>query len=109
MTRLKFLLLALSLCVVTGTAGTSHAQSLRRATIYIQNPTSVYVNFSYKMGGDDWKKRRINSGYTLTMAGIADHYIAYNNGKGKVIQYKLAPGSTNYFSWSQGILSLRHR
>ena len=88
---------------------TGHAQGLTRITVYVQNPTSNTRSFLYKMGGDDWKTYTIYSGHTLTMTGIAPHYIRYDNAHHRTIQYKLTPGSTVYFSWSRGFLSVRHR
>lgn len=107
MQRLKFLLLALALVVVTG--DDARAQGLQRITVYIQNPTSGAIPFTYKKGGDDWYQCKIQPGYTMTMTGIANHLIRFQNGRGKVIQYKLSPGSTNYFQWSQGTLYMMHR
>ena len=107
MNGFKVILLALTLWVVTSDA--SHAQSLQRITVYVQNPTSGTLSFLYRMGGDDWQKYQIRSGHTLTMTGIANHCLRYDNGHRRNIQYTLTPGSTNYFSWSQGTLYLQHR
>lgn len=107
MPRIKLVLLAISLYCALSSAG--HAQSLKRQTVYIQNPTSKPVYFSYRMGGDEWKKCQINSGYTMTMTGIADHYISHTDGKNNVRQYKLSHPQTVYFSWINGVLWLKHR
>ena len=107
MNRFKFILLALALVAVTG--GVARAQALKRITVYIQNPTSGAIPFTYKKGGDDWYQCKIQPGYTMTMTGIANHLIRYQNGHGKVVQYTLTPDSTNYFQWSQGTLYMMHR
>jgi len=107
MKALRVVLFALAL--LTLTINTGHAQGLSRVTIYVQNPTSTTIRFLYRMGGDDWQKRYVGPGHTLTMTGIAPHYIRFDNGHGRNIQYRLTPGSTNYFSWSRGTLYFQHR
>jgi hypothetical protein len=107
MNGFKVILLALVICVLTSNAG--HAQPLQRVTVFVQNPTSGPLSFAYRMGGDDWRKYKIQSGHTLTMTGIANHYVRYDNGRGVNVEYRLTPGSTNYFSWSRGTLYLQHR
>lgn len=103
--RIIFFALTLSAVIIN----TGHAQGLTRATVFVQNPTSRTISFLYRMGGDDWQKRYVWAGHTLTMTGIADHYIRFDNGHGRTIQYRLTPGSTNYFSWSTGTLYFQHR
>ena len=107
-TRLQAIFAAIGMCLVASSA--AFAQGLERATIYIQNPTSRTVNFSYRMGGDDWQTIHIKSGYTMTMTGITPHLVNFGNGLGNGrTQYKLTPGSTNFFQWSGGKLDLLHR
>lgn len=106
--RLQAILAMIAFCLFP--ASGVFAQGLVQTTIYIQNPTSQTVNFSYRKGGDDWQKLHIDSGHTLTMNGIAPHLINFSNGVGSGrTQYKLTPGSTNYFQWSGGKLDLLHR
>lgn len=106
--RLQAICIAIGMCLFA--SGAASAQGLVQATIYIQNPTSHTVNFSYRMGGDDWQKFHLESGYTKTMTGIAPHLINFSNGVGNSrTQYNLTPGSTNYFQWSGGKLDLHHR
>ena len=107
MNRIKFIVLALALCIVTHSD--TDAQSLRRITVYIQNPTSNWVPFQYQMGGDDWKKIKIQSGHTMTMTGIANHRISFQDGQGDVVNYTFNSSGTSYFMWSQGVLGLRRR
>ena len=107
MKSLRIILFALALSLLS--VDTGHAQGLSQATVYVQNPTSGMLYFYYRMGGDDWQKQYIRGGHTLTFTGIAPHYIRYGNGHGRTIQYKLTPGSTNYFSWSNRTLYLQHR
>ena len=107
MNRLPLLILALAMFAMTGSVARS--QSLQRITVYVQNPTSGAINFSYRKGGDEWVKHKIQSGYTMTMTGIAPHLINFDNARGKRVQYSLRSGTTNYFQWSGGSLDLKHR
>jgi hypothetical protein len=107
MKAFRRILLALALSILIVPA--APASGLQRVTVYVQNPTSRAISFLYRMGGDDWTKYVIQSGYTLTMTGIADHYIRFDNGHHRTIQYRLTPGSTDYFAWSNGVLDVRHR
>lgn len=99
---MRFLLVFFALALAT----TAHAQGLRRTTVWIQNPTSNVLYFSHKAGGDDWRKTTLRSGYTQTFTGIDPHWVSFNNGKRKTIQYRLIGGTTNYFRWKNGALDL---
>lgn len=105
MSRIKFLLVALTLAIITG-AACQAAPSLQNITVYIQNPTSGKIAFSYVKGGDPWYVTSVKPGYTLTMKGIAPHKIRYQNGKGKIVTNTLQNGKTYYFKWSNGVLTL---
>lgn len=104
--KLRYLLLVVLLGIVA--MGVGHAQALQNITVHIQNPTSGTLNYSYKIGGDDWSKKTIRSGYTITYRGIAPHGIRYHNGQ-KVVFYTLKTSKTYYFAWRNGVLNLFHR
>lgn len=108
MHSVRFLLIALSLAVFTADSAQA-APTLQNITVYIQNPTSRNIAFSYRKGGDDWYKATIKPGFTMTMRGIAPHQIRFDNGKGKVIAYSFRSNRTNFFKWSNGSLNLYHR
>lgn len=103
-TRALLVVALLSLIAI----GVGHAQGLKNITVYIQNPTSSTLNFSYKKGGDDWFKKQIQSGHTQTFRGIAPHAIRFHNGQ-KVVSFSLSSSKTCYFSWRNKVLYLYTR
>ena len=96
-----FNLLAISLFIV---AAAAQAAPLAKLRVDIQNPTSGLLRYTYRMGGDDWQKHTIKPGFTQTLNGIANHYIRYDNGRGKTVQYTINKSGTYYFRWSQKTL-----
>ena len=75
MRSIHLLLVALSFAIFTTGNGQS-PPPLRSITIYIQNPTSSVVGFSYRKGGDDWSNLTIKPGSTWTLPGIAPHQMS---------------------------------
>ena len=101
-----FISLLLTLTAVAPLA--VQAQNLTMITVYVQNPTSGPISYTYKRGGDDWQKGSLGSGQTVTLKGIAPHTIRYHNGQ-KVMQYNVPSGATYYFEWRNKVLGLYSR
>ena len=99
---LSFLVMAFCSSII------SNAQNLQNITVYIQNPTTSTINYSYKRGGDDWAKKSLQPGYTVTLKGIAPHSIRFDNGKKTVRSYNMNAG-TYYFFWKNGVLDVSRR
>lgn len=106
MTRSQFL--SLFTLLATLPLGVGQAQPLQIYTVYIQNPTSNSVTFSYKRGGDDWQKIVLKSGSTITLKGIGPHQISFTNGQKKKNNYSLKAG-TYYFYRKNDVLDLADR